>query len=66
MSKEIFEDLCQLMANVKLKATEYSINIGSAVDAVFSDCFVVEIMLAETEKNYGWNVYWSQEYSVSG
>ena len=37
------------MTNVKLKATDSSINTGSTDGAVFADLFVVERYLKETE-----------------
>ena len=49
VSKEMCDELCCLMADVKLKATEYSINTGSAVGAVFSEQFVVKRDLTDTE-----------------
>ena len=43
------EELCQLMAHMKMEATESSTNTGSDVGAVFADLFVFERDLTETE-----------------
>ena len=45
----MYKQLCQLMANVKLKSNEFSISTGSVVGAVFADLFLVKRDLTETE-----------------
>ena len=55
------------MANMKLKATKYSINKVNDVGAVLAEFFVVKIYLYRYwNENYGWNVDLHQGYWGSG